>query len=72
MIGHRREALLFQPSSGIADLLARQAINYTRIALVLTAQKAQQLLTRILLLSNAVLNVGTIETADEMSRVHQP
>jgi len=42
------------------------------LALVLTAQKAQQLLTRILLLSNAVLNVGTIETADEMSRVHQP
>ena len=71
VIGHGVETLLHQPGSGVVHLLARQAVDDPGVLLVLAAQETQQLLPGVLLLGDAVLDVGAVEAADEVAGLAQ-
>ena len=71
MIRQRREALLLQPQRRFFSLAPRQAIDDAGIATVLLPEKLQQLLPRITLLGDAILDVGPIKAGDKLPRVVQ-
>jgi hypothetical protein len=55
----------------LLDALARLAVDDAGVALVLGFQEAQQLLRGVLLLDDAVADVGAVEAADELARLLQ-
>jgi hypothetical protein len=62
--------VLAEEGGGFVHLLARQAIDDARVALV-RPQEIEQLPARIVLLGDAVADVGPVEGADELARVLQ-
>ena len=66
VIGQRIPALLFEPRGGLIDLLARQAIHDACIVGVFGFEKGLQLLPRVVLLRDAVADVGTVEAGNEL------
>ena len=71
VIGQRRDALAFEPMGGLVDFFARQTIDNAGVAGVFFAQKAQQLLARVLFFDNGITNVRPIETGNEDPRIFE-
>ena len=64
VVRQRREALIAEKSSGLVDLLARQAVDDTCVATTL-AEEGHQLLARRFLGHDAVEDVRPVETGKE-------
>src|SRR5690606_7156556 len=70
VVGQRRKALLGQERGEVVDLLARHAVDDTRIATPL-GEKAQQLLARLLLGHDAVEDVRPVEAGEKALGIFQ-
>src|SRR6185437_4702620 len=66
------DTLARQELGGVLDGRARKAVDDTGLAGVLLADEPQQLPARVVLLRDAVADVGTIEAGDECPRLAQP
>src|SRR5690606_22201470 len=71
LVGQGGEALGVEPLRGFLHLAARQAIDNPRVTGVFLPEKLQKLLARVLLLGDAVLNVGPVKAADKLAGLAQ-
>ncbi len=65
VIGKRGDAVVVQPLCGLFHFLARQTIHDAGVPGMLRIDEMQQLLAGIVLLYDAVADVGAVESADE-------
>jgi hypothetical protein len=68
VVGQRSDAVLGEPAGGFFNFPARLAIHDPCVALVLVADKAQQLRSRVAFLDHGVADVRPVEAADEDAR----
>ncbi|MCY1232693.1 hypothetical protein D9M72_452000 [compost metagenome] len=76
VIRQRIDALPLQPCSGVLHLLARQAVDDAAVMRavgcgVLRLDESQQLLASVVLLDDAVADIGPVEAGDENAGVVQ-
>ncbi len=71
VVGQRRDALGDQELRGLLHRRPGQAVDDPGVPGVLGAQQVQQLLARLALRRDAVLDVGSVETGDDVQRVVQ-
>ena len=71
VVGQGGHAGLAQRLGQLLHALARLAIDHAGLALVLALDEAQQLVADVLLLGDAVADVGAVEAADEVPRALQ-
>ena len=64
--------LLVQPGARLLYRLAREAVDNAGLAVVLVANDLEQCLTRLGARRDAVLDVGSVEARDELSRFAEP
>ena len=69
VIGQGIDAAVHQPGCGLIDTVAREAVNDTGLALVFGLDEVDELLARVVLLGDAVLDVGAVKAVDEMFRL---
>src|SRR5690606_24995577 len=71
VVGQGADAVGVEPLGGVLQLAAGQAIDNPRVSGVFLPEKLQELLARVLLLGNAVLDIGPVKAADKLAGLAQ-
>ena len=65
MVGVRFESLFAEPMCDVFCLVARQAINDACVILVLSVEKLEELLLRVVFKRDAIADIGAIESSNK-------